>query len=96
MRPVPPDVCEYRRARRHASRSGLGAMSAALVIVPAHPDRASSASAHSGRGLRAAAVGPRVVPSGSPWMVRLSMGCGDATSADRLAPARKHRPGSHR
>jgi len=74
----------------------LGAMTAALVIVPADPACAPSASAHGGRVCRVAAVGPRAVPSGSPWMVRLFMGFGDTTSAARLGPARKHRQGSHR
>jgi hypothetical protein len=92
MQPVPPDVSAHRRARL----PGLGAMTAALVLVPADPAGAPSVSAHSGRASRVAAVGPPAVPSGSPWMVRLFMGCGDTTSAARLGPARKHRLGSHR
>ena len=83
---------------------GRGAMTAALVIVPADPVCARSASAHGGRapGSSVRAVssrtrpGPREVLSGAPWMVRLSMGCGDETSPARLAPARKHPLGSHR
>jgi len=83
---------------------GLGAMTAALVIVPADPVCATSASAHGGRvpgsSVRAASSrtrpGPREVLSGAPWMVRLSMGCGDLMSPARLAPARKHPLGPHR
>jgi hypothetical protein len=82
---------------------GLGAMTAALVIVPADPACARSASAHGGRvpGSSVRAVssrtrpGPREVLSGAPWMVRLSMGCGDQRSPARLAPARKHPLGPH-
>jgi len=82
----------------------LGAMTAALVIVPADPACVPSASAHGGRvaGSSVRAVssrtwpGPREVPSGAPWMVRLSMARGDRTSPARLAPARKHPLGPHR
>lgn len=74
---------------------GHGAMTAALVIVPADPACAWSASApadgHPGRW-----SGPGVVPSGAPWMVRLSMARADLTSDARLVPARKHPLGSHR
>jgi hypothetical protein len=83
---------------------GHGAMTAALVIVPADPARARSASAHGGQapGSAVRAVSsrtrprPREVLSGAPWMVRLSMGCGDQVSPARLAPARKHPLGPHR
>ncbi|TCO17566.1 hypothetical protein EV652_11718 [Kribbella steppae] len=75
-----------------------GAMTAALVIVPADPVCARFASAHGGRvpGSSVMAVSsrtrprPREVLSGAPWMVRLSMGSGDLMSPARLAPARKH------
>jgi hypothetical protein len=67
---------------------GLGAMTAALVIVPDGSVCARSASAPGGR-VPELPVGPREAPSGSPWMMRLSMGCGDETSHARLA-----RPGS--
>jgi hypothetical protein len=77
---------------------GHGAMTAALVIVPADPVCAPSASAHGGRapGSSVRAVssrtrpGPREVLSGAPWMVRLSMGM---RGPDVLRPARP-RPGS--
>ena len=74
---------------------GHGAMTAALVIVPADPACARPVSAQCGRpaGSR---VRPREVLSGAPWMVRLSMGSADTTSAARLAPARKHLLGPHR
>jgi hypothetical protein len=83
---------------------GLGAMTAALVIVPADPVCARSASAHGGRasGSSVRAVssrtrpGPREVLSGAPWMVRLSMGCGDLTSSARLAPGQEAPPGANR
>jgi hypothetical protein len=75
-----------------------GAMTAALVIVPADPV-SPSATAHSGR-TAGSTVEPREVPAGAPWMVRLSMGSADVmlrvTSSARLAPARKHLPGSRR
>ena len=82
----------------------LGAMTAALVIVPADPACAASASAHRGRApgssVRAVSIrtrpGPQEVRSGAPWMVRLSMGSGDLTSPSRLAPARTHPLGPHR
>ena len=76
-----------------------GAMTAALVIVPADPVRRASASAQRGR-CPGSTVGPRKVQTGAPWMVRLSMGSADVmlrvTSSARLAPARKHLPGSRR
>jgi hypothetical protein len=83
---------------------GHGAMTAALVIVPADPVCASSASAHGGRapGSSVRAVssrtrpGPREVLSGAPWMVRLSMACGDLTSSARLAPGQEAPPGANR
>jgi hypothetical protein len=76
-----------------------GAMTAALVIVPAGPARHASVSARRGHAA-GSMVGPREVPSGAPWIVRLSMGSADVvlrvTSAARQAPARKHFPGSRR
>ena len=90
MRPVPPDVSAHRR---HLF-SGLGAMTAALVIVPADPAAGPSVSAHSGRASRVATVGPRVVPSGSPWMVRLSMGMRGPDASARLAPGQEAPPGA--
>ena len=85
-----------RPSRRSQHRWGRAprAMTAPLVIVPADPARARSASAHRGR-VPGSRVRPREVPSGAPWMVRLSMGSGDIRSAARLAPARKHHLGSH-
>lgn len=77
----------------------LGAMTAALVIVPADPARPASASAQRGR-CPGSMVEPREVQTGAPWMVRLSMGSADVTlrvtSSARLAPARRHLPGSLR
>ncbi len=72
-----------------------GAMTAALVIVPTDPACTPSPSAH-GVQDPGSSVRPREVPSGAPWMVRLSMGSADVASAARLAPARKHLLGSHR
>jgi len=62
-----------------------GAMTAALVIVPADPVPAWPASAHRGPAT-GSPVGPREVLSGAPWMVRLSMARGDVLSPVRLAP----------
>ncbi len=100
-RATPPSTCSRLQGMWGQAH---GAMTAALVIVPADPVCARSASAHGGRapGSSVRAVssrtrpGPREVLSGAPWMVRLSMGCGDETSPARLAPARKHPLGSHR
>jgi len=74
---------------------GLGAMTAALVIVPAGPVRTQSASAHCGRFPGSETVGPREMPSGAPWMVRLSMGSTDVMLRVTSA-AGKHFLGSHR
>jgi hypothetical protein len=84
MRPVPPPVALHS--------AGLRAMTAALVIVPLDPVR-PPASAH-----RGAAPGstpePREVPTGAPWMVRLSMGkCGRDVACHVPGP---HLPGSRR
>ena len=82
-----PSTCSRRRG---SGRQALGAMTAALVIVPVDPD--VSASAH--RGHRTGStVEPREVPTGTPWMVRLSMGSGDTRSAARLAPGQEAPPG---
>ena len=75
--------------------TGLGAMTAALVIVPSDPACARSVSAPDGR-LPGSPVRPRKMPIGTPWMVRLSMGSGGNASAARLAPARRHLLGPHR
>jgi hypothetical protein len=95
---LPPAGLLGRRASLPARPLGPaqahGAMTAALVIVPIDPARVSSASAHGGR-TPGSEVGPRELPNGRPWMVRLSMGSG-ARSAARLAPARKQLLGSHR
>ena len=64
MRPVPPLVA-------HCS-AGLRAMTAALVIVPTDPDR-RPAPAHRGTA-PGSRPEPREMPSGAPWMVRLSTG----------------------
>lgn len=89
-------LCTCSR-RRGTGRRALGAMTAALVIVPAGPARHASVSARRGHAA-GSMVGPREVPSGTPWIVRLSMGSADVvlrvTSAARLAPARKHPLGS--
>jgi hypothetical protein len=90
---------DSRSRRRGSGRRALGAMTAALVIVPADPVRPASASAQRGR-CPGSTVGPRKVQTGAPWMVRLSMGSADVmlrvTSSARLAPARKQLPGSRR
>lgn len=110
MRPVPPCVAvrfgtavpnAAVRASLQGSRAALpspahlGAMTAALVIVPPDPVRDRPATAHGGR-VPGSRVRPRGMSSGAPWMVRLSMGSGDDASAARLAPARKHLLGPHR
>lgn len=92
--PVPTSAARTCRRSQHVWGRAQGAMTAALVIVPVDPARARSASAHRGR-VPGSRVRPREVPSGAPWMVRLSMGSGDIRSAARLAPARKHLLGSH-
>ena len=92
--PVPTSAARTCRRSQHVWGRAQGAMTAALVIVPADPARARSASAHRGR-VPGSRVRPREVPSGAPWMVRLSMGSGDIRSAARLAPARKHHLGPH-
>jgi hypothetical protein len=93
----PVSTCAARACPRsqHVWERAQGAMTAALVIVPADPACARPFSAQEGRpsGSR---VRPREVLSGAPWMVRLSMGSEDTMSAARLAPARKHHLGPHR
>jgi hypothetical protein len=90
-----PSTCSRRRG---SGRQALGAMTAALVIVPADPVRLSRP-AQRGRA-PGSTVEPREVREGAPWMVRLSMGSADVmlrvTSAARLAPARTHFLGSRR
>ena len=77
------------------SSAGLGAMTAALVIVPVDPACARPASAQGGQA-PGSRVDPWEVLSGAPWMVRLSRGRGDTTCPARLAPARTHPLGPHR
>lgn len=67
-----------------------GAMTAALVIVPADPAW-PTASARRGR-VPGSTVGPREVPAGAPWMVRLSMGSPDVLLRVTSAPP-PHLPG---
>jgi len=86
--PVPTVAARTCRRSQHRWGRALGAMTAALVIVPADPACARFASAHRGRAT-GSCVRPREVLSGAPWMVRLSMGSGDTTST-----ARQARPGS--
>ena len=82
-----------------SSSAGLGAMTAALVIVPVDPACARPASAHRGQA-PGSRVDPREVLSGAPWMVRLSMGSADmmlrVRSAARLAPGQDALPGARR
>jgi hypothetical protein len=74
-------------------------MTAALVIVPVDPVRSVFGTAQRGHAA-GSQVEPREMPSGVPWMVRLSMGSVDVmlrvTSTARLTPARKHLLGSRR
>jgi hypothetical protein len=92
-----PAARTCRRTQPLWGRTGSGAMTAALVIVPADPAWPASASAQRGR-CPGSTVEPREVQTGAPWMVRLSMGSANVmlrvTSAARIAPARKHLLGS--
>ena len=92
--PVPTSAARTCRRSQHVWGRAQGAMTAALVIVPADPARARSASAHRGR-VPGSRVRPREVPSGAPWMVRLSMGRSDVLLRDTSAAGR-HFLGSHR
>jgi hypothetical protein len=84
MRPVPR--CQARAAVHLGSTvpgarpstvppscAASGAMTAALVIVPADPVLARPDSAQCGRAT-GSSVRSQVVLSGAPWIVRLSMG----------------------
>jgi hypothetical protein len=96
LRFVPTSAARTCRRSQHVwGRAYEGAMTAALVIVPPDPARARPATARGGRA-PGSRVRPREMPSGAPWMVRLSMGSADVASAARHAPARTHLLGSHR
>ena len=75
------------RTRQCSARPGLGKMTAALVIVPADPVQARCVSARRRRAT-GSPIGRQEVLTGTPWMVRLSMGTGD-----RWSPAGSLRPG---
>jgi len=92
LRSAPTPAARTCRRTQHLWGRTDGAMTAALVIVPVDPD--VSASAH--RGHRTGStVEPREVPTGTPWMVRLSMGRSDVLLRDTSAAGR-HFLGSHR
>jgi secreted trypsin-like serine protease len=61
----------------------LGAMTAALVIVPAHSASARTTSAQGDPSPRVAG-GTRAALGEFPWMVRLSTGCGGAMYTNQL------------
>ncbi|MGC4936374.1 trypsin-like serine protease [Kribbella sp. DT2] len=71
----------------------LCAMTAALVIVPAHSASAGPASAQGEPGPRVVG-GTRAVQGEFPWMVRLSMGCGGAMYTNQLVLTAAHCVGS--
>ncbi|MDX6248956.1 MAG: hypothetical protein QOF10_2316 [Kribbellaceae bacterium] len=81
----------------------LGAMTAALVIVPAHSASARTTSAQGDPSPRVVG-GTRAAQGEFPWMVRLSMGCGGAryttqlvlTAAHCVGSTGNHVPGSSR
>ena len=72
---------------------GLGAMTAALVIVPSHSASVRTASAQGGPGPRVAGG----TPAGTgeiPWMVRLSTGSGATTGSSQRPLTASPRTGS--
>jgi len=72
---------------------GLGAMTAALVIVPVHSASAGPTSAQGEPGPRVVG-GTRAALGEFPWMVRLSMGCGGAMYTTQLVLTAAHCVGS--
>jgi hypothetical protein len=86
-----------RRGTRSLSRllrsAGLCAMTAALVIVPAHSASAKSTSAQGEPSPRVVG-GTRAALGEFPWMVRLSMGCGGAMYTNQLVLTAAHCVGS--
>ncbi|TDO35839.1 secreted trypsin-like serine protease [Kribbella sp. VKM Ac-2527] len=85
------------RGTRSLSRllrsAGLCAMTAALVIVPAHSASAKSTSAQGEPSPRVVG-GTRAALGEFPWMVRLSMGCGGAMYTNQLVLTAAHCVGS--
>ncbi len=71
----------------------LSAMTAALVIVPAHSASAAPTSAQDEPGPRVVG-GTRALQGEFPWMVRLSMGCGGAMYTNQLVLTAAHCVGS--
>lgn len=71
----------------------LCAMTAALVIVPAHSASAAPTSAQGEPGPRVVG-GTRALQGEFPWMVRLSMGCGGAMYTNQLVLTAAHCVGS--
>ena len=71
----------------------LGAMTAALVIVPAHSASARTTSAQGDPSPRVVG-GTRAALGEFPWMVRLSMGCGGAMYTNQLVLTAAHCVGS--
>ena len=72
---------------------GLGAMTAALAIVPIHSASVRTTSAQGGPGPRVAGG----TPAGTgelPWMVRLSTGCGATTGTSQRPLTAPSRTGS--
>ena len=93
--PVPTSAARTCRRSQQLWGRAFGAITAALVIVPADPVSARSASAHGGRAT-GSRVRPREMPSGAPWMVRLFTGSGGRDVRRPAHPARKHLLGSRR
>ena len=89
---VPSVRASLQRSPAAPSPIGPGAMTAALVIVPADPVYAGSASAHGGRAT-GSRVRPREMPSGAPWMVRLFTGSGGHDVRRPARPGQEASPG---
>ena len=73
--------------------AGMCAMTAALVIVPAHSASARTTSAQGDPSPRVVG-GTRAAQGEFPWMVRLSMGCGGAMFTNQLVLTAAHCVGS--
>jgi secreted trypsin-like serine protease len=73
--------------------AALCAMTAALVIVPAHSASAGSTSAQ-GEPEPRVVGGTRALQGEFPWMVRLSMGCGGSMYTNQLVLTAAHCVGS--